>query len=44
MWAIPGTEWVMFWTGRGVVEDEQRWEDYVAVCRSVPASLEKVKK
>jgi len=34
-WQIPGTNWTMFWTGEGVVVDEQRWEDYVGVCRSV---------
>ncbi|SMR51275.1 unnamed protein product [Zymoseptoria tritici ST99CH_1E4] len=43
-WRVEGTEWVMFWTGKGVVEDQQRWDDYVAVCRSIPASLEPVRK
>jgi amino-acid N-acetyltransferase len=44
MWAIPGSDWVMFWTGKGVVEDEQRFGDYVAVCRNIPASLEPARK
>lgn len=37
-WQIPGTNWTMFWTGEGVVENPERWEDYVGVCRSVGAS------
>ena len=37
-WQIPGTNWTMFWTGGGVVEDEQRWRDYVGVCRDVQPS------
>lgn len=37
-WQIPGTNWTMFWTGSGVVEDKQRWEDYVSVCRGVEPS------
>ena len=37
-WQIPGTNWTMFWTGGGVVEDEQRWKDYVGVCRDVQPS------
>ncbi|KAK4548218.1 hypothetical protein LTR36_010087 [Oleoguttula mirabilis] len=35
---IPGTQWTMFWTGEGVVEDRGRWEDYVGVCRGVVPS------
>ncbi|KAK5129678.1 hypothetical protein LTR08_002970 [Meristemomyces frigidus] len=34
-WQIPGTQWTLFWTGEGVVENEEKWEDYVSVCRSV---------
>ena len=34
-WQIPQTGWTMFWTGEGVVEDEERWRDYVGVCESV---------
>lgn len=38
-WRIPGTQWTMFWTGRGVVEEGMgRWEDYVGVCRGVEPS------
>jgi amino-acid N-acetyltransferase len=37
-WQIPNTNWTMFWTGGGVVEDEQRWRDYVGVCRDVQPS------
>lgn len=38
-WKIPGTGWTMFWTGRGIVENEQKWKDYVGVCENIPASL-----
>ena len=37
-WQIPGTNWTMFWTGKGVVEDEERWNDYVSVCTDVKPS------
>lgn len=37
-WSIPGTNWTMFWTGEWVVEEKQRWDDYVEVCRSVGPS------
>ncbi|KAK5110402.1 hypothetical protein LTR85_001266 [Meristemomyces frigidus] len=35
---IPGTQWTMFWTGEGVVEERQRWEDYIGVCTEVVPS------
>ncbi|KAF2774411.1 N-acetylglutamate synthase [Teratosphaeria nubilosa] len=34
-WQIPETNWTMFWTGEGVVENEERWRDYVGVCRAI---------
>nr|POE88014.1 amino-acid acetyltransferase, mitochondrial [Quercus suber] len=34
-WQIPHTNWTMFWTGEGVVDDKERWEDYMQVCRDV---------
>ena len=34
-WQIPQTNWTMFWTGEGVVENESRWNDYVGVCTNV---------
>lgn len=37
-WQIPDSNWTMFWTGNGVVEDKQRWEDYVGVCSNITAS------
>jgi amino-acid N-acetyltransferase len=37
-WQIPDTNWTMFWTGGGVVEDEERWRNYVGVCRDVQPS------
>lgn len=41
MWEIPGTGWTMFWIGDpDVVKSEERWADYVAVCRGIPPSLE----
>lgn len=36
-WRIPGSEWTMFWAGE-VVAPEDRWRDYLGVCRSVPPS------
>jgi len=41
---IPDTNWTMFWTGKGIVEDQKRWEDYLGVCSSVGASWADVKK
>lgn len=37
-WRIPGSNWMMFWTGEGVVEREERWREYVGVCESVQPS------
>lgn len=37
-WKIPGSNWTMFWTTEGVVEDEQTFLDYESVCRSVVPS------
>lgn len=37
-WRIPGSNWMMFWTGEGVVEDERRWREYVGVCESIGPS------
>ncbi|KAJ8603342.1 hypothetical protein MRB53_042195 [Persea americana] len=34
-WQIPDTQWTMFWTGEDVVEDVERWNDYVAVCKNI---------
>ena len=39
-WTIPNSNWTMFWTGEGVVEDKKRWEEYVAVCEGVKPSWE----
>jgi amino-acid N-acetyltransferase len=37
-WTIPNSNWTMFWTGEGVVEDRKKWEQYVGVCTSVMPS------
>ena len=42
-WKIPTKEgkagdWTMFWTGEGVVEDEETWKSYVGVCEGVVPS------
>jgi amino-acid N-acetyltransferase len=37
-WQIPNSNWTMFWTGEDVVDDEQKWNDYVSVCSSIQAS------
>ncbi|EME44026.1 hypothetical protein DOTSEDRAFT_53250 [Dothistroma septosporum NZE10] len=37
-WQIPDSNWTMFWTGEGVVENEQKWNDYVGVCREIGPS------
>ena len=34
-WKIPDMNWTMFWTTPGVVENDQRFLDYEAVCRGV---------
>ncbi|KAF2718655.1 N-acetylglutamate synthase [Polychaeton citri CBS 116435] len=43
-WQIPNTNWTMFWTGEGVVDDEVRFRDYVEVCRDVQPSWADSKK
>ncbi|USW54042.1 Putative N-acetylglutamate synthase, fungal, acetylglutamate kinase-like superfamily [Septoria linicola] len=40
-WQIPESNWTMFWTGKGVIENEQKWNDYVAVCSSIQTSWAK---
>jgi amino-acid N-acetyltransferase len=50
-WRIPGSKWMMFWTGQGPVGEvgegdeqaRQRWEDYVGVCKSIGASWDERK-
>lgn len=37
-WQIPDSSWTMFWTSDGVVENEERWNDYVGVCREIGPS------
>ncbi|KAL1297009.1 hypothetical protein AAFC00_004603 [Neodothiora populina] len=37
-WDLTDTQWTMFWTGDGVVESPERWQDYLEVCRSIPPS------
>jgi amino-acid N-acetyltransferase len=37
-WKMPDSNWTMFWTGEGVVENTEKWNDYVAVCSSVVPS------
>jgi amino-acid N-acetyltransferase len=44
-WKLPrpppaggGSEWTAFWTGEDVVQDTQRWRDYVEVCASIQPS------
>lgn len=37
-WQIPDSNWTMFWTGDGIVENEERWNDYVGVCREIGPS------
>ncbi|KAK4629023.1 Amino-acid acetyltransferase, mitochondrial [Fulvia fulva] len=37
-WQIPNSNWTMFWTGEGVVENDQKWNDYVGVCRDIGPS------
>ena len=34
-WRIPDMNWTMFWTTPNLVEGDQKWEDYEAVCRAV---------
>lgn len=37
-WQLRDTQWTMFWTGEGVVEDEARWKDYIEVCKNIEPS------
>ena len=37
-WKMPGTNWTMFWTTDGVVENDQTFKDYESVCRGVQPS------
>lgn len=36
-WKLPGGQWTMFWTtpNDNLILDEQKWGDYVDVCRGV---------
>ncbi|QIX01247.1 hypothetical protein AMS68_006764 [Peltaster fructicola] len=34
-WTLPDTQWTMFWTGGDVVNNRERWKDYVAVCEGI---------
>ncbi|WPG99654.1 amino-acid acetyltransferase, mitochondrial [Acrodontium crateriforme] len=38
-WQIPESMWTMFWTGEGVVENGDRFEDYLGVCKTVIPSF-----
>ncbi|KAJ9381854.1 hypothetical protein DTO063F5_5981 [Paecilomyces variotii] len=37
-WKLPDSNWTMFWTTPGLPEDEQKFRDYEAVCRSIQPS------
>jgi amino-acid N-acetyltransferase len=37
-WKMPETNWTMFWTTEGVVEQDQMFKDYESVCRGVEPS------
>lgn len=37
-WNLANTQWTMFWTGDGVVEGEEKWNDYVNVCKNIEPS------
>jgi amino-acid N-acetyltransferase len=37
-WKLPDTNWTMFWTTEGVVEQDQLFKDYESVCRGVKPS------
>ena len=37
-WKMPETNWTMFWTTEGVVEQDQMFKDYESVCRGVKPS------
>ncbi|OJJ46775.1 hypothetical protein ASPZODRAFT_132927 [Penicilliopsis zonata CBS 506.65] len=37
-WKLSDSNWTMFWTTPGLVEDSQKFRDYEAVCRSIQPS------
>lgn len=37
-WKLADTNWTMFWTTPGLPNDEQKLQDYEAVCRSIEPS------
>ncbi|PYI36737.1 mitochondrial amino-acid acetyltransferase [Aspergillus indologenus CBS 114.80] len=37
-WKLNDTNWTMFWTTPGLVQDSQRFQDYEGVCRSIQPS------
>ncbi|KAI5273826.1 N-acetylglutamate synthase [Aureobasidium subglaciale] len=37
-WHLQDTQWTMFWTNPDLVADQERWEDYVSVCRNIEPS------
>lgn len=37
-WKLADSNWTMFWTTPGLVEDTQRFQDYEAVCRAIQPS------
>jgi amino-acid N-acetyltransferase len=37
-WKMPGTNWTMFWTTDGAVEQGRTFKDYESVCRGVKPS------
>lgn len=37
-WKLSDSNWTMFWTTPGLVEDSQRFRDYEAVCRNIQPS------
>ena len=43
-WKLPDTNWTMFWTTPGVVENSQLFLDYEGVCRGVQPSWADKKK
>ncbi|KAJ5780250.1 hypothetical protein N7457_005410 [Penicillium paradoxum] len=37
-WKLADSNWTMFWTTPGLVENSQRFQDYEAVCRAIQPS------
>ncbi|CAG8178842.1 unnamed protein product [Penicillium salamii] len=37
-WKLADSNWTMFWTTPGLVENSQRFQDYEAVCRTIQPS------